>query len=175
MTAGDTDGVSDMFRFGLRFAMPACYDTVEFYGKGPFENYSDRQHAALTGLYRQSVEEQFYPYIRPQETGTKAGLRWWKILDASGVGLKFFSDGPFFASALEYSIEMLDDGNAKHNRHPSDLEKSGMTEICIDKAQAGLGCIDSWGALPLEKYRLHYGDYEFILIMQPVEHQFDMM
>lgn len=174
MAAGEAGKVPDMFRFGLRMEMPGGYDTVEYYGKGPFENYADRQHAALVGLYRQSVAEQFYPYIRPQETGTKAGLRWWEVLDASGSGLRFHSDAPFSASALEYSIEMLDDGTAKDNRHPSDLEKNGLTNLCIDKAQMGLGCVDSWGALPLDEYRLHYGDYEFTFIMQPVCHQYDM-
>ena len=174
MTAGEGKKVPDLFRFGLRMEMPEDYDILDFYGKGPFENYSDRQHAALVGRYRQSVEEQFYPYIRPQETGTKAGLRWWEVLDASGCGLKFYSDAPFSASALEYSIEMLDDGEGKNNRHPSDLVKSGTTNICVDKAQMGLGCINSWGRLPIDKYRLHYGDYEFNLIIQPVQHRLDM-
>ena len=174
MKAGNKENVPDMFRFGMRFEMPGNYDVVEFYGKGPFENYADRQHAALVGHYRQTVEEQFYPYIRPQETGTKAGLRWWEVLDMSGRGLRFHSDAEFSASALEYSMEMLDDGDGKDNRHPSSLEKSGSTNICIDKVQMGLGCIDSWGALPLDKYRLHYGDYEFTFIMQPVKHRYDM-
>ncbi len=175
MTAGDAAGIPDMYRFGMRFEMPEKYNTLEFYGKGPFENYADRQHAALVGLYRQSVAEQFYPYIRPQETGTKAGLRWWKVIDNSGSGLKFYSDAPFSASALEYSIEMLDDGEGKNNRHPSDLVKSGSTNICVDKVQMGLGCVNSWGALPLDEYRLHYGDYEFTFVIQPVKHQYDMM
>ena len=174
MTAGDGKDVPDMFRFGLRFEMPERYNTIEFYGKGPFENYADRQHAALVGLYRQNVEDQFYPYIRPQETGNKTGLRWWQILDASGSGLEFHSDAPFSASALEYSLEMLDDGEAKDNRHPSDLVKSGSTNICIDKAQMGLGCIDSWGGMPLDRYMLNYGDYEFTLVMQPVSNRYGM-
>lgn len=161
-----------MFRFGVRMDMPAGYDIVEFYGKGPFENYQDRQHAALVGRYRQTVEEQFYPYIRPQETGTKAGLRWWQVVNAAGNGLRFTSVAPFSASALEYSIEMLDDGDGKNNRHPSDLVKSGSTNLCIDKVQMGLGCIDSWGAMPMEKYLLHYGDCEFIFMMEPVTHQY---
>lgn len=174
MTAGEKADIPDMFRFGVRFEMPSSYDRIEFYGKGPFENYSDRQHAALTGIYRQSVEEQFYPYIRPQETGTKAGLRWWEVINISGNGLKFRSDAPFSASALEYSIETLDDGPAKDNRHPADLVKSGTTNICIDKAQMGLGCINSWGHLPIDQYRLHYGDYEFTFVIDPVYHRFDM-
>lgn len=171
-TGIDGGEVPDMFRFGVRMDMPADYDIVEFYGKGPFENYQDRQHAALVGRYRQTVEEQFYPYIRPQETGTKAGLRWWQVVNAAGNGLRFTSVAPFSASALEYSIEMLDDGDGKNNRHPSDLVKSGCTNLCIDKVQMGLGCIDSWGAMPMEKYRLHYGDCEFIFMMEPVIHQY---
>ena len=67
---------------------------------------------------------------------------------------------------------MLDDGEGKNNRHPSELRKSGSTNICIDKAQMGLGCINSWGRLPKEEYRLHYGDYEFTFIMEPVTHQY---
>ena len=157
-----------MYRFGIRMEMPSEYDRIEFYGKGPFENYRDRQHAALVGLYRQSVAEQFYPYIRPQETGTKSGLRWWEVLDVSGNGLRFHSDAEFSASALEYSIETLDDGAGKDNRHPADLVRNGATNICVDKLQMGLGCIDSWGALPMEQYRLPYGDYTFRFIMKPV-------
>lgn len=174
MTAGSNTDISELYRFGLRLEMPQSYDRIEFYGKGPFENYADRQHAALTGLYRQSVEEQFYPYIRPQETGTKAGLRWWSVLDISGNGLLFRSDAQFSASALEYSIETLDDGPAKDNRHPADLVKNGLTNICLDKVQMGLGCIDSWGAMPMEKYRLHYGNYEFTFVMEPVSHRISM-
>lgn len=159
-----------MFRFGVRFEMPECYNRLEFYGKGPFENYQDRQNAALVGLYSQSVGEQFYPYIRPQETGTKSGLRWWKVLDMSGNGLMFQSDAQFSASALEYSQEMLDDGMTKNNRHPEDLVKSGFTNVCLDKLQMGLGCVDTWGALPLDQYMLHYGNYGFTFIMTPVRH-----
>ena len=168
--ATDGEQVSDMFRFGLRMEMPEEFDTVNYYGRGPWENYQDRMHSTSVGLYRQSVEDQFYPYIRPQETGTKADLRWWEILDISGSGLRFSSDAPFLASALEYSIEMLDEGVKKINRHPSDLVKAGMTCLCIDKAQMGLGCIDSWGALPREEYRLHYADRSFTLLIEPVEH-----
>ena len=174
MTAEAGREVSDFYRFGIRMEMPESYNILEFYGKGPFENYIDRQHAALVGLYRQSVEDQFYPYIRPQETGTKAGLRWWEVLNLSGSGLRFSSDAEFSASALEYSIETLDDGDGKDNRHPADLVRNGMTNICVDKVQMGLGCIDSWGGLPREEYRLHYGDYTFTFLMTPVTHRYDM-
>ena len=175
MLAAKDKEVSDMYRFGIRMEMPSEYDRIEFYGKGPFENYRDRQHAALVGLYRQSVAEQFYPYIRPQETGTKSGLRWWEVLDVSGNGLRFHSDAEFSASALEYSIETLDDGAGKDNRHPADLVRNGATNICVDKLQMGLGCIDSWGALPLDQYMIHYGDYTFTFVMTPVTHHVEMV
>ena len=162
--------IADMFRFGLRMEMPEEFDTVNYYGRGPWENYSDRKGSASIGLYRQSVEEQFYPYIRPQETGTKSDLRWWEVINVSGNGLRFSSDAPFSASALEYSVEMLDEGTRKINRHPSELVKAGKTFLCIDRNQAGLGCVNSWGALPLEEYRLHYQDRSFNLLIEPVEH-----
>lgn len=174
MSKGDKTGIAGLFRFGMRMEMPEQYDRIEFYGKGPFENYADRQDAALVGLYRQTVAEQFYPYIRPQETGTKSGLRWWSVLDVSGKGIRFHSDSVFSASALEYSIESLDDGAAKNNRHPAELVKSGSTNICVDKVQMGLGCIDSWGAVPMEKYRLPFDDYSFTFIMEPVYNRVDM-
>ena len=71
MAADKSKKVSDMFRFGMQMRMPVNFNEIEYYGRGPGENYADRNHAAMLGKYRQTVEEQFYPYIRPQETGTK--------------------------------------------------------------------------------------------------------
>ena len=157
-----------MFRFGMRMTMPAGFETVEYYGRGPIENYSDRNHVTDLGIYRQSVDEQFYPYIRPQENGTKTDIRWWKQLNAAGRGLKIVAAAPFSASALHYSIESLDDGMDKQNSHSPEVAKSAQTFLCIDKAQMGLGCVNSWGALPLPEYQLPYGDYEFVFILSPV-------
>ena len=81
----------------------------------------------------------------------------------------FVAEAPFSASALNYSIESLDDGVQKDQRHSELVQKVDYTNLCIDKAQMGLGCVNSWGALPLEKYRLPYGDYEFTFIMTPVQ------
>ena len=113
MTADKNATVSPMFRFGMQMQMPKCFETVEYYGRGPVENYSDRNHSTDLGIYRQSVNEQFYSYIRPQETGTKTDIRWWKQLNAGGNGLKVVGDAPFSASALHYTICSLDDGDKK--------------------------------------------------------------
>ena len=163
---------SDMFRFGMVLAMPGEYDRLQYYGRGPVENYSDRLESQPVGVYNQTVAEQFYPYIRPQETGTKSDLRWYKVLDKRGSGLKFSSDVLFSASALEYDIEMLDDGVKKDQRHSSQLSKNGLTNICIDGAQLGLGCVDSWHALPLEKYFVKYQDRSFTFLITPIYNQY---
>ena len=171
MAADKSKKVSDMFRFGMQMRMPVNFNEIEYYGRGPGENYADRNHAAMLGKYRQTVEEQFYPYIRPQETGTKTDIRWWRLLNISGNGLQFVSSAPFSASALNYTIESLDDGDGKDQRHSPEVEKADFTNFCIDKAQTGLACVNSWGAIALEKYRLPYQDYELSFIMTPVYHK----
>lgn len=148
MTPDDGAKASDMFRFGMQVPMPATFDRVDYYGRGPGENYADRQQASDLGLYSQSVASQAYPYIRPQETGTRTDLRRWAVLDASGSGLEFTSDRPFSASALPYTIETLDGGPVKPNSHWGEIDTDNVTNVLMDYAQMGLGCIDSWGALP---------------------------
>lgn len=150
-----------LFRFGIRFFMPKQYNRLVYYGRGPGENYPDRKDASFVGLYRQDVAGQFYPYIRPQENGTRTDLRWWQLLDHGGSGILVDSDLLFSASALHYSQELLDDGPVKHNRHSGDLEEENFTQCSVDLRQMGLGCINSWGALPQPEHMLPYGDYSF--------------
>lgn len=171
MTADKQAKVSDMFRFGMQLVMPEAFEQISYYGRGPVENYSDRKTATDLSIYHQTVDEQFYAYIRPQENGTKSDIRWWKQLDASGSGLEFVAEAPFSASALHYTMESLDSGWEKTQYHSNEVEKAPLTNVLIDKAQMGLGCITSWGTLPLPEYRLPYGDYEFTFIMTPVRHQ----
>ncbi|HCC50816.1 MAG TPA: beta-galactosidase, partial [Porphyromonadaceae bacterium] len=169
LNADKSKKVSDMFRFGMQLQMPETYNKIQYYGRGPIENYSDRHHSTFIGRYNQTVEEQFYPYIRPQETGTKTDIRWWKQLAVNGDGLAFISEAPFSASALNYTIESLDDGEKKDQRHSPEIEKADFTNLCIDKMQMGLGCVNSWGALPLNEYRIPYDNYEFTFTMCPVQ------
>jgi beta-galactosidase len=169
LNAGPSKEVADMFRFGMQMQMPGSFDRIQYYGRGPAENYSDRNHSTFIGRYNQTVEEQFYPYIRPQETGTKTDIRWWRQVAVNGDGLEFISSAPFSASALNYTIESLDDGEEKDQRHSSEVEKVDFTNFCIDKMQMGLGCVNSWGALPVEKYRIPYDNHEFTFIMRPVQ------
>lgn len=160
-----------MFRFGMRLEMPGEFDRLLYYGRGPGENYADRKSAAFVGLYRQGVDEQFYPYIRPQETGTKSDLRWWHLADMGGRGLTVTSDAPFSASALHYAQESLDEGPEKRQGHSPEVEEQRNTFVCLDKVQSGLGCIDSWGALPLPEYRVPYADRTFRMKIAPAIRQ----
>lgn len=106
----------DLYRFGMKMQLPYELEHSTYYGRGPVENYADRKSSAFVGLYSQTADEQAYPYIRPQETGTKSDVRWWKQTTLGGRGLMVMSDAPFSASALHYSIESLDDGEAKDQR-----------------------------------------------------------
>ena len=159
---------SDMFRFGMQMQMPEEFDAIEYYGRGPEENYSDRNHSTFLGVYNQSVKDQSYPYIRPQETGTKTDVRYWKQLNHGGSGLEFISAEPFSISALNYSIGSLDDYPQKKQSHSQQVKPADYTNVCIDKAQMGLGCVNSWGALPLPQYMVGYGPHKFEFVMMPV-------
>jgi len=170
LIAGNKDNVSEMFRFGMKLEMPEVYSHIKYYGRGPGENYMDRKDSEFIGLYDQTVDEQPYAYIRPQETGTKSDIRWWSQLDEAGSGLCFKSDGVFSISALNYTVESLDDGAEKDQRHFPEVKQSDFVTVCIDKRQMGLGCVNSWKALPRPEYRIPYDNYEFSFIIQPVKH-----
>ena len=171
-------------RFGMELAMPGEYSVLEFYGKGPFENYCDRNSAALVGHYVQRVEDQYnWGYVRPQESGTKTGLKWMKVTDDNGTGLMITSDVKFSASALPISrrqIDMSITGGGRRDkgdqRHSLELKKAacenhrslGMTYINFDQMQMGLGCVNSWGAWPREEYILKAKPMEFRFVLCPV-------
>lgn len=174
LTADKNAKVSNMFRFGMQMPMPRSFETVEYYGRGPVENYIDRNHCTDLGVYRQSVTEQFYPYIRPQENGTKTDIRWWKMLNAAGNGIEVVAAAPFSASALHYTIESLDEGWSKQQGHSQEVEEADLTNLCIDKVQAGLGCVNSWGAIARPEYQVPYGNYEFTFILTPVRYSIEM-
>ena len=160
--------VSDMFRFGMLLQMPYSMEKSTYYGRGPIENYSDRKDCMRIAIYNDDADNQYFPYIRPQESGTKSDIRWWKQTDATGLGLQVKSCAPFYASALHFDTEELDDGDEKEQRHSFDLKKSKFTNLFLDAAHMGVGGENSWGAWPLEKYRIHYGNktFNFVLIPQ---------
>lgn len=162
-----TKQLPKMFRYGMRIRMPKSFDAIEYYGRGPIENYSDRKSSQNIGLYRQTVTEQYYPYIRPQETGTKSDVRYWRLYDHKNRGIEVLSSELFAASALNFSQEQLGiDWDVKQN-HAAELVREERTILCIDKLHSGLGCEDSWGAMPLAKYQVPARDYNFKFVILP--------
>ena len=169
MTTDKNAQVSNMFRFGMRTELNKQLANIQYYGRGPIENYADRNNCTNIGKYVQTVDEQFYSYIRPQETGTKTDIRWWNQTNKGGNGIQFVGKAPFSASALHYTMESLDDGLEKDQRHSELVPQTDYVNFCIDKVQMGLGCVNSWGALPLEKYMVPYQDYDFTFVIKPIQ------
>ena len=171
MKTAPGDKQPDLLRYGMVLQMPYDMDHSKYYGRGPVENYNDRHLSQRIGIYSQTADEQFYPYIRPQETGTKGDIRWWRQTTSSGRGLHIESDAPFSASALHYSVDDLDEpGKEKAQRHSPQVPKSRYTNLNIDMVHAGVGGIDSWSewgqALP--PYRVPCLDRTFTFRLVPV-------
>ena len=120
------------------------------------------------GIYSNDADNQYFPYIRPQESGTKGDIRWWKQTDAAGFGFMVKNCKPFYASALHFDTDELDDGDEKDQRHSFNLKKSKYTNLFLDGEHMGVGGENSWGAWPLEKYRIHYGDKTFSFAIIPL-------
>lgn len=163
------DSIPGMFRFGMVMQLPYGMDRSTFYGRGPIENYADRKLSQRVGIYEQTADEQFYPFIRPQETGLKSDIRWWNQADATGFGLCVSHAGLFSASALHYTVADLNDGDDKEQRHSPQVPKSKFTNLYIDGEHAGLGGVDSWSmrGIALPQYRVDYGDKSFTFVISP--------
>lgn len=188
--AGGLAKAPALMRYGMKFTMPGRFSTVDFYGKGPWENYSDRNTAAVVGRYVQSVNDQYhYGYVRSQESGTKTDLRYFRVVDSNGTGLEVSADVRFSASALPFSMADLDclkDGtpvranktnkqngaalhslNLKEKAHEND-RSNGTTHVNFDLVQMGVGGINSWGTLPLDAYLIPAAEREFTFVLRPV-------
>lgn len=156
-------------RFGMQMVMPGEYDIVEYYGRGPEENYSDRHSATFLGHYIQSVASQYWGYVRPQESGNHTDVRRWTVRNANGYGLTFYGPKPLECATLNYLTADLDDGMIKEDTqsHSGDLVPRPFSVVTIADRQMGLGCIDSWGAWPMEKYRIPYADQSYTFVVEP--------
>ena len=171
MTTTPGAQVPEMFRYGMQLQIPATFDRVTYYGRGPIECYRDRQSSQHIGIYQGKVKDQYYDYIRPQESGNHTDIRWFQVTDVNGKGLRVYSDNVMEASALPYTTAQLDDGPVKEHawgHHSGDLVPEGTTQLHIQQRQMGLGCVNSWGAWPLKPYLLPYTDRDFTFVIQPL-------
>ncbi|MFE0178713.1 glycoside hydrolase family 2 TIM barrel-domain containing protein [Streptomyces sp. NPDC059002] len=150
-------GLPDIPLVGVLVTVPAGFERLDWYGRGPHENYQDRKSSAFVGRYRSTVDEQLAPYVRPQQTGNMTDVRHLTLTDRSGSGITVLADPadgePFLElSALHHTPSDLDGP-----RHPYEVKRREETVLGINHRQMGVGGNDSWGAPPLEPYLLHAG------------------
>jgi len=160
----------NIFRMGLYMQLPGSYEYVRYYGRGPVENYMDRWWATDLGIYSQTVTDQYYPYVRPQETGNHTDVRWWQLTEqphSEGVRV-VATQQPLQIGALHYSMQSLDDGENKylHQSHGGAVVPQDGTWVHVDGVQQGVGGVDSWKSRPLEQYMLPAGIYEMECLIQ---------
>ena len=155
-------------RFGMRMILPEDCNNFVYYGRGPWENYSDRNESSFLGRYEQSTNEQLFTYVRPQESGNKTDVRWLELTNRYGIGLRIEGLQPLSVSAMPYRTEDLDPGATKNQMHYSDIVPRNEVVLHVDLAQRGLGGDDAWGAVPHEPYRLEADSYSYGYVIRPI-------
>lgn len=159
-----------MPRFGMKMHLPKAYSQVEYLGRGPWENYSDRNSSTFVGQYKTTVNELYVPYIRPQENGHRTDVRWLSLAKADGSGLLVVADRLIEFNALHNTVEDFDAGfNKDRNlKHANDIKPRDLVELHIDYRMIGVGGDDSWGAWPHEPYLVRPSadglNYSFTLV-----------
>lgn len=161
-------------RFGSYLQIPDSFDQLSWFGRGPHENYCDRNTSAFIGKYKSTVDEEYFPYIRPQENGHKTNCRWVGLQNKAGQGILFIGEPLLSFSALYFSTNQLDQGNKSNYKHTVDLNKENHISVQMDYKQMGVGGDDSWGARPHPQYQLPYGEYTYSYIIRPIEKTSDL-
>ncbi len=167
-TNPEAKNMPQLLRFGMQMQMPKEFSQIEYYGKGPHENYIDRNNSQNLGVWKQTVAEQFWGYVRPQETGTKTQVRYCNITNKAGKGLRFEGVEPLEMQALNYTEDDLQPARNKAQWHSGDLIERPFTDLHIAARSMGVGCVNSWGAWPRQEYQMPYKDYTYTYIISPV-------
>jgi beta-galactosidase len=165
MTIDPEGNLPELPRFGMQLAIPAEFKNITYFGRGPHENYVDRQSSAFVSRYQADINHFTHSYTRPQENGNRTAVRWLALADDKSIGLMFVGQPRLSVSAWPYSQEELE--AAKHtNELPTG---SSSITVNIDSCQMGVGGDDSWGALPYQQYSLPpvYRTYTFL--MHPID------
>jgi hypothetical protein len=181
--AGDTHAlivekdkeIPEIPRFGTTISIPGDFSELTWYGRGPHENYCDRNTSAYVGIYKSTVADQYFPYIRPQENGYRTETRWLALQDNTGKGLMIIGEPLVSFSALNFMISDLDQGTKTNYHHLNDLVARDSVFLNVDHKQTGVGGDDSWGARAHPEYTLHYTEYEYSYIIRPLKGNEDLM
>lgn len=155
------DDLPEMMRFGMNMEIGKGYNNFSWYGRGPWENYVDRNQDAFMNTWDGKVEDQAFLHYRPQEAGNKTDVRWLTLKDNNGNGIQITGAQPLSVSATNYRTEDWDPGTTKKQQHPSDIEVADRVILNVDLFQRGVGGLNSWGAKPLEQYRFKEKEYKY--------------
>ena len=172
-----SEDLPELPRMGMNVHLQREFDQMTWYGRGPHENYWDRNRSADVGLYSGSVADQYVPYIRPQENGNKTDVRWVALTSDDGLGLLAVGDEPLSISAHHNILEDFvtpeaglvghDDRSQATNRHPTDVKPRDLTSLNLDHRQMGVGGDDSWGGQTHDQYRLLDTTYRYSFRLRP--------
>jgi len=160
-------GLPELPRFGMKMTLPAAFDTMTWFGRGPLESYWDRQTSAAVGLYSGSVADQYHPYVRPQEFGNKTDVRWVALTNADGIGLLAVGMPLIYATATQIPVEAYDGGRDASQRHTTDMHQRDVVVFNIDWKQMGVGGDTSWGAQTHSEYTLPAQPYAYSFRLRP--------
>jgi len=159
----------DLPKYGLTFTLPPALNRVEWFGRGPHENYADRKTGAAVGTYQSTVAELHTPYIRPQENGNRTDVRWVALTNEAGVGLLAAADPVMEFSALLHDDADFDEGDRPTHRHAWDVITRDHVTLDLDLRQMGVGGDTSWGARPHPQYRLPAAPYRYRVRLVPFD------
>ncbi|MFT3752837.1 MAG: glycoside hydrolase family 2 TIM barrel-domain containing protein [Paludibacter sp.] len=151
----------EIMRFGMIMTLPDSYKNFTWYGRGPWENYVDRNLDAFMGVWKNTVDKEAHTYFRPQETGNKTDVRWLTLATDDGKSIRVEGAQPLSVSALNVRPEDLDPGATKKQQHWKDVNLRNEVVLSVDLFQRGVGGLNSWGALPLDKYRFTGKEYKY--------------
>jgi len=154
----------DIPRIGMQMSIPGEFENVEWYGRGPQETYSDRKTGAAIGIYKMKVDELFYPYIEPQESGNRTDTRWVKFTNQNGLG--FMAQG---LPTIEFSAWHFPQIELEKHKHPNEIKRDKDITVNLDYGQMGVGGDDSWGAPVHDEFRLLPSNYSYQFILKPIK------
>lgn len=156
-------------RIGMRVILNPSYDQVSWLGRGPYDNYIDRNYAAAVDLYQMKANALFYPYPRAQESGYRTDVTWAALQNPAGAGLMAIGKAALSIGVLRFDMKNLDyDRDAKENIHGGSMVDENLIWWNIDFQQMGVGGDNSWGAQTHPQYRLPYKDYRYSFTLRPV-------
>ncbi|NDV46735.1 DUF4981 domain-containing protein [Paludibacter sp. 221] len=188
-------------RIGVRFRLPVSLNNVQYLGRGPEENYVDRNKGTLVGLYKSTADDLYYPYVRPQENGHHTDTRWVALGDKKGKGLLVLADNTIGFNALRNSVEDFDCENSdaeyqwrnfsqkeienrnydkaknsmRKQTHEADIVARDYVEVCVDMKQYGVAGYNSWGAKALPQYSIFANqEYNWGFTLIPVSSASDI-